>query len=167
MTHTSTQAKHILRAVLSLLILLNLLAIAYFSMQNGEESQKTSGRVTHAVAHIVVQDFAKKPAAEQEQIVDRLHAPLRNLAHVTEYACLSMWILLLLLTWKGRLAPRYALSLGATLLVSITDEWHQSFVEARGAQVTDVLLDMSGAILLCTAILLLAAWHRKKQKKET
>ena len=41
-----------------------------FSAQNGKESEKTSGRVTQAVASVVVEDFKEK--TEQEQQVIRL-----------------------------------------------------------------------------------------------
>lgn len=41
-----------------------------------------------------------------------------------------------------------------TVLYAISDEWHQSFVPGRSAEVSDVLIDSSGALLFCVFLLL-------------
>jgi VanZ family protein len=47
-------------------------------------------------------------------------------------------------------------ALGLCLLVSITDEGHQSFTKTRGGSGYDVLLDLSGAIL--AALITFVVW---------
>ena len=145
------------------LILANMTAIFLFSAQNGEESGKTSGEVSKVVAEITVKDFTSKPAAEQEEIVQTINPPLRKIAHMTEFGSLGALIFLLLLTYQGALLPRWLSSLAATFLYACTDELHQMLSDNRGPQFRDVLIDLSGALITCTVLLILIAWirHRK------
>ncbi len=149
---TPTKIK-ILRTVLALLIVANMAVIYLFSAQSGEESDKTSGAVTKVVAEILVPDFSEKPQAEQDAIIERIHPPMRKLAHMAEFGSLGALTYLFLLTWRGGLVKKYGASLAFTLLYAATDEWHQSLTAARGPRVTDVLIDLSGAAITCTAIL--------------
>ena len=161
--------KHIIliRVLLSLLILANMTVIFIFSSQNGKESDKTSGKVTQVVAEVTVKDFNKKPAVEQTQIIQKLHLPVRKVAHMLEFGSLGALILLLLVTWQGKLVLRYSASLLSTLLYACTDEWHQSLSEGRGPQFKDILIDLCGALITCTLLLcliLLIRHHKRKQK---
>ena len=146
----------LVRCVLAVLILLNMLIIFLFSEQTGEESGKVSSEVTQTVAEITVKDFEEKTKSEQKQITDRLHLPLRKIAHMLEFGTLGALVFLLLLTWRHWTLLRYALSLTVTFLYACTDEWHQSITANRGARFTDVLIDTAGAAISCTLILLIA-----------
>jgi VanZ family protein len=78
-----------------------------------------------------------------------LHSAIRKLAHVYEYAILSILLYLSFhsgdeLDWQVRLASRCIL--GATLY-AISDELHQTFVRGRGASVVDCFIDLTGAAL--------------------
>ena len=150
------------------LILANMTAIFLFSAQNGEESGKTSGKVSKVVAEVTVKDFTSKPPAEQEEIVQTINPPLRKIAHMTEFGSLGALIFLLLLTYRGALLPRWLASLAATFLYACTDELHQMLSDNRGPQFRDVLIDLSGALITCTVLLILIAWirHRKGVLRE-
>lgn len=153
----------LLRAVLGVLILANMTVIFLFSAQSGEESGKTSGEVTKVVAEITVKDFESKPPAEQEEIVQQIHHPVRKLAHMAEFGSLGALIFLFLLTFRGALLPRWLASLAVTFLYACTDELHQMLSEDRGPQFRDVLIDLSGALITCTVLLLFVIFikHRK------
>ncbi|MBQ9131908.1 MAG: VanZ family protein [Clostridia bacterium] len=155
------------RILLGLLILANMTAIFLFSAQNGEESDQTSGMVTRAVAQIIVKGFESLSPADQQAVIDRIHPPLRKIAHMAEFGSLGVLILLFLSTWKGRLLPRYFTSLVAVFLYACTDELHQSLTVGRGPQFTDVLIDLSGALICCTvlAALILIRKHRKRKER--
>ena len=114
-----------LRILLGMLILANMTLIFIFSAQTGVESGKTSGKVTEVVAEVTVKDFEKKPIDEQTQILEKLHHPVRKIAHMLEFGSLGALILLFLLTWRGKLFWQYPTSLGVTFLYACTDEWHQ------------------------------------------
>ncbi len=153
----------LLRGLLAILILANMTAIFLFSAQSGEESGKTSGEVSKVVAEVTVKDFTSKPPAQQEQIVQKINLPLRKIAHMTEFGSLGALIFLLLLTYQGAMLPRWLASLAATFLYACTDELHQMLSDNRGPQFRDVLIDLSGALITCTVLLILFAWirHRK------
>ena len=81
-----------------------------------------------------------------------LDVVLRKLAHMTEYG------LLLFLWWRPLrdLVPaRAAVALAAavTLLYSVSDEWHQSFVEGRSGTPVDVAIDAAGMAVAAVLIL--------------
>lgn len=81
--------------------------------------------------------------------------PLQKIMHVAVYAALAA-------VWMWTLAPvesratRIALTLAATLGLGAILEWHQTTVPGRFGTVTDVLLNLVGAIIgLLIAIFLL------------
>lgn len=152
-----------IRVILGILILANMVVIFLFSAQSGEESGQTSGRVTRFVASIVVSDFEELSEAEQEVMIERIHPFVRKGAHMAEFGSLGALILLLLITWRGYLLRKWLISLGSTFLYACSDELHQMLSESRGPQFSDVLIDTCGALITCSAILLLClAVARKK-----
>jgi len=152
-----------LRILLCVLIVLNLLLIYQLSDQSGPKSDGTSWRVTCQLAQIFVPDFVEKPLEEQHAIVSEMHAPVRNLAHMSEFGLLGLLIFALLLTWHGQLAPRYFGSIGAVLLCAILDEAHQHMTAGRATQLQDVGLDLLGALLSCSFLLLIVHTVRKRK----
>ena len=78
-------------------------------------------------------------------------------AHFTVYAVLAV------LFRRALPAGRriWTLPWVLTVLYAASDEWHQSFVPGRHPQVTDVLIDASGA-----AAGLLIFWWRQRRKAE-
>jgi VanZ family protein len=95
--------------------------------------------------------FWIKPNASPEDI-ERVHFLVRKFAHLSEYAVLA---LLLLRAIKLSLRPtarrwswqRAAVALLIAATYAATDEWHQSFVPSRTADLKDVLIDSSGALI--------------------
>ncbi len=83
---------------------------------------------------------------------------VRKAAHMIEFLALA-----LLICWLGE-ALKTALhgyGLFYTLAVAVTDEFIQSFFE-RTSQVSDVLIDFSGALLGFGAVLLIKTLKRRK-----
>jgi len=103
-----------------------------------------------------------------EAWVDTAVLVVRKLAHVTEYAVLS--VLLWRAVWRPRrpeLRPWQwrpaVLTLLVVFLYAIADEYHQTFVPDRQGSAWDVLLDTTGGILgvvLCWVWL--QAWYRPR-----
>lgn len=86
---------------------------------------------------------------------------IRKVAHVTEYAILSLLVsrsvgIKMNSTIRERLVPA-----GISSLYALSDEFHQSFVPSRGATYTDVMWDTLGGFV-GSAILLIA--HSVKRK---
>src|SRR5664279_3454038 len=81
------------------------------------------------------------------EILEVLNLILRKLAHVVEYAILSILLYFLFLScdrfiWRTRSA--YWCIVGASAY-ALTDEFHQVFVHGRGASVVECLIDVTGA----------------------
>lgn len=144
---------YLLRAVLCVLILLNMGLIFRFSSESGNDSNQTSSNVTQQIAQTVIKDFNEKPPAEQQKVVQKMNPHVRKLAHMAEFGSLGGLILLLLLTWRGAPILRYFIALFSTLVYACADELHQKATENRAAQLTDIGIDLLGAFLVCSAVL--------------
>ena len=141
------------RILLVCLILTNLVLIFRFSLQNATESESTSGRVSDAVASVVVEDYHEKNETERLDIRNRIDPTVRKLAHMAEFGSLGALVFVLLLTWRWRLPFQYLTALGTTLAVACIDELIQNFSEGRAMQLTDLLTDLLGGIAFCSLIL--------------
>ena len=87
---------------------------------------------------------------------------IRKVAHVTEYAVLSLLVsrsvgIKMSSTIRERLLPA-----GISSLYALSDEFHQSFVPSRGATYTDVLWDTLGGLIGSATLFVV---HRTRPKK--
>lgn len=76
-----------------------------------------------------------------------------KVAHLLEYATLAgAWLGALRATWPAAARGRHA-ALAALLAAAYgaTDEWHQSFVPGRSAEVADWCADAAGALFILVA----------------
>ena len=145
----------ITRIILILLIILNIFTIFRFSSQSSTKSGQTSSQITDIVAEAVVEDYKEKEEEEKELIRKRFDLGVRKTAHFIEYGTLGALIFLLLLTWKWHLMIQYATSLAAVLLIAIVDEMlFQRLADGRAALWQDVWIDLFGAAIFATLILL-------------
>jgi VanZ family protein len=80
--------------------------------------------------------------------LDRIHFFIRKFGHFSEYFILTVLLMRALRQENaGRIERRHLLiSFAIATLYAISDEFHQSFVRSRGANVIDVLIDMCGGI---------------------
>ena len=137
-------------ALIALLLLSNLFIIFHFSEADGVESGEMSAGVTRFLLEHFYPDYNDLSLAEQETLLGRFHKFVRKAAHFCEFTLLGLLATGLLLwlsrhfvritPWKTWLFPA-----AFTLLYAISDEVHQIFT-SRGARMTDVLLDFSGAL---------------------
>ena len=106
--------------------------IFFLSAQNGEESSDLSGSFVMALLNGL-------GIAIDEGI-------LRSIAHCLEFMGLSVLIFnAVYITWFLKLTPIIAF-LG-TVFYAITDEIHQIFVPERAFQISDILVDSTGALI--------------------
>ncbi len=115
--------------------------IIYFSSQTSEESAKVSTGITKKIVDII-----KSNATEQEKkhCVDILHHIIRKIAHFTLYAALGFSASGMFVS-KGRSKFRvWIYTVIYCAVFAASDEFHQSFVDGRGAMVSDVVLDSCG-----------------------
>ncbi len=120
--------------------------IFLFSAQNGDDSSNTSGKLLMMLCGLIHYN----PPADVFEVLAFL---IRKAAHMTEFGLLALLWLGTLINGFGRRRWNFPLAFAATSLYAATDELHQLFVSDRAGQVTDWLIDSSGALLY-----LLLAW---------
>ena len=155
--------RKLIRCLLGVLIVLNMVAIFAFSAQPGAESNSTSEKLSGALLENFVDGFSDLSTRKQEILLVRIGNPIRKMAHMIEFCSLGMLTFLFLLTWRGRIYTRYFASLSFVFFYAATDEIHQLFVPLRGARFSDVLVDLGGAMIGCTVVLLIAWRYYKKR----
>ena len=119
--------------------LILLFSTAHFSAEH-------TGRILRAL----LEWLAGGVSAQQFELI---HFLIRKSAHLIVYATLS------LLWFRAQRGPRLgwqpswaALALLISVLVAVSDEFHQSFLLTRTATPWDVVLDSFGALLVQAAI---------------
>lgn len=127
-----------------LLVLLWMLLIFSFSSNDGEESQGISDKVIETVTVILTD--TEKDSTKMDVIKDKYSFVVRKLAHFFVYFMLGIIVMNAFYTFK---VNRYMIIYASIIciLYAITDEFHQTFVEKRSGQISDVLLDSSASLL--------------------
>lgn len=106
--------------------------IFFLSAQNGEESSDLSGSFVMALLNWL-------GIAIDEGL-------LRSIAHCLEFMGLSVLLFnAVYVTWALKITPIVAFF--GTVLYAITDEIHQIFVPERAFQISDILVDSTGALI--------------------
>lgn len=119
-------------------------AIFCFSSETATESSQTSASVTEKVLETVSPSFRKLSAEKKQQTVEKVQFSVRKLAHFSIYCALGFFLYLALNNYRLKL--KWLLALSISVLYSISDEIHQSFVPGRSCELRDVCIDSSGAL---------------------
>lgn len=163
--------------------------IFLFSSQPGEESSAESSRIVNLVLNVL--EYVRGTSFSSEEMIalaEKIHTPIRKLAHMTEYALLAISILFPDMwqkreslydvmggenknrgkTWNRTVCAKIVCrSMFLVVLYASTDEFHQLFVAGRSGSVQDVLIDSCGGILGIAAFLFIwklldiLAWSKK------
>lgn len=129
-----------LRKNIGLIIILGWLCIIFgFSSQSGEKSSSISKGITKKIVVLVEgENFQNKVD------VYKFNKKLRKVAHFLNYLTFST-ILYYVFRKRGN-KKAILLSLLICGIIASTDEFYQSFIPGREARVTDIIIDMSGAM---------------------
>lgn len=127
-----TEQRKIYVAVSWSLVIICMGIIFFLSAQNGEESSDLSGSFVTAILEWLR--------------IDVDESVLRTFAHGLEFMGLSALLLnAVYTTWKTKYTPIFAFA--GTVAYAITDEFHQIFVPGRAFQISDILVDSTGALV--------------------
>jgi len=165
--------KHFIIFLLKPLSFLPALAIMYmiftFSAQEGAVSSNLSYKVSHQIVTIGNQILDRNLSDGQiNDYAERIHGPVRKLAHMSEYFILAVAVAFPLYVY--RLRGFLLLLLAGSLCIGFAflDEYHQSFVGGRSSSLRDVAIDDIG-IFLGIMVVRIVCWsflpHYKKHKK--
>lgn len=159
---------NIKRIIFAILIVLNCLTIFYFSNQIADNSNKQSSTIVEIISNII--PYIKNMDKEKQTILkEEILTPIvRKSAHFSIYAMLGILTTNFMLTIENKkMSKRAIFALIFCMLYALTDEFHQKFIPGRSAELRDVLIDTSGAmlgILLTIAVTFLV--RKIKDRKE-
>ena len=145
------------RTFLIICISLVLTFILYNSTRTATQSSSISQGVSDVIVETVVPEYSQMDKTEQEQISQKTHKSIRNIAHAVEFAGLAFFLALLLYTYKfnyGRYLIAMAITLFACFVFALLDEMLQGAFKGRGTDIVDVGMDMLGVAvaLICAVI---------------
>ena len=90
-----------------------------------------------------------------EELISVYQKPVRKLAHFSIYTLLGISIVGLTCTYKLTTVSKATITIISGMIYAISDEIHQTFIEGRSGQITDVLIDTAGIILGVVIVLLI------------
>lgn len=138
-----------MRGILTVLTALLLAATLAFIWGNSLESVKVSGTKSGTVLHLIAPVL--EPVVGAGNVTDHL---VRKIAHFTEFGALGCELAVLAVL-RGRVRLQSVVNcLSAGLAAAVTDESLQ-LLSGRGAQVSDVLLDLCGVVAGIAFLLLI------------
>lgn len=126
------------------LVALCLLMIFGFSAQDDVQSSRLSMEVTDVVLTLAAPNVPIDSTATSYQ---HMHTVVRKAGHASEYALLCALLLMVLAPKKRKLSKKLLLAVLCCFLYAVFDEFHQSFIQGRSAEVLDTLIDAAGAVL--------------------
>ncbi len=140
-----------------------ILTIFILSSQNGVASGDTSKKLTMGLMHLVTEESAYDTVSKHAAI-EALDALIRMIAHMGEYAFLSLMIGFAVTVngFGGKIRMFYMCFLG--IAVAVADEFYQIFVPGRYGDLKDVVFDSVG---VAAAAVLLYIWSRHFNKQKT
>lgn len=155
------------KCILLLLLVFWMGIIFAFSAQPAEESGKISDSVCYravsGASHLLRLEWTKE---QMEAYAVRLVFPVRKAAHMTEYAILAILAWGNLTAWKRKSdMHNYVYAFLFAILYAMTDEFHQTFVNGRSGNWTDVCIDGAGAFLGIICIAAISCRGGRKHRK--
>jgi VanZ family protein len=123
-----------------------IIMILIYLGSNDPASGEKSDFITKFIWKLIDNIFRHNHTYSQEMGLSFL---IRKLAHMTEYGLLNISIFFALIkNFNLKYGHYIIISSTISLLYSITDEYHQSFVPGRVGTYEDVLIDLSGILLV-------------------
>lgn len=154
------------KIILWILVITCMGTIFFFSSQVAEDSDKTSeGFIINIVRLVDIREAFSQ--TEVEEIAITLNAVVRTGAHFTIYAVLGFLIAMLLDEYQIYGVRMVLYSVLWAFLYACTDEFHQSFVPGRSAQLSDIITDTLGALCGGIFALLILTIIKKCKKNHT
>ena len=149
MTRTGWQ-KTWVRILTTSMTIAMMVLIFCFSMEDAEQSDRTSGFISDAVISVFYPDYREMNADRQQEVYDSVQFIVRKCAHLLEYLTLGFLLRLCAESWAGHRTGNRRFLLAAAFLIGAayagTDELHQLAIDGRSGQWADVLVDSCGVL---------------------
>ena len=126
-----------------ILVILWMLLIFSFSNQKAEDSSKLSDGIIVKVANVFVDKALSKE--KQEEILEKYTTIVRKTAHFVIYLILGILVINLFIEYD--IKHLILISLLVCILYSVSDEFHQLFIDGRSGEIRDILIDTIGSLV--------------------
>lgn len=143
--------KTFLRALLKPFSFVPALMMMYLIFSFSAQDGTTSGNLSYKVSEIIVESANEAfelnwSRGEIAAYIEKIHHPVRKLAHMTEYFILAITVSFPLYVYGVRGLWLPILAGGICVGFAALDEYHQSFVAGRGPSKKDVGIDSIGVL---------------------
>lgn len=138
--------KRLLRKLAYFPMLIMMAMIFIFSADNGDESSEKSDTIAEYVWDIAENFHVTVSNNTKAEWNDTITFVIRKVAHMTEYAILSVLIFLGIRIDTGN-KPKWYWVIGIGIFYAATDEIHQLFVPGRSGHLRDVCIDGVGVAI--------------------
>ena len=137
-----------LRIVAFVPMLCMMLVIWGFSSNTGDtSSQQSMGIVTRIILFVENVTDTELTVDERMEWEERIHTPIRKVAHMTEYMIFSWTVALPFLLYKKKKNWISMVTLVYCVFYAAIDEIHQLCVPDRAGRVVDVFIDSVGILI--------------------
>ncbi len=137
-----------------LLVIIWMSVIFIFSnMDTNESNDKSKGTISQVIEDTVQTTNGmgitnKNPSDEKiESVVEKLNIPFRKFMHASVFMILAILSINALKTSGLTIKKSVIISIFICFIYACTDEFHQTFIEGRTGQFSDVLIDTLGALI--------------------
>lgn len=143
--------KTFLRALLKPFSFVPAIMMMYLIFSFSAQDGTTSGNLSYKVSEIIVESANEAfelnwSQGEIAAYIEKIHHPVRKLAHMTEYFILAITVSFPLYVYGVRGLWLPILAGGICVGFAALDEYHQSFVAGRGPSKKDVGIDSIGVL---------------------
>ena len=154
----------VLRIILIIMLLFTFYIIFQFSSENALLSSARSKGVMRQIIDIFpyTKNLSEKT---KEKIVEKAQPIIRKIAHFSIYMIVGILIMSFVSTYRLLLWKKLLISIGVGLIYAISDEYHQSFVPGRSAELRDVIIDTSGVIMGILIVLVIISIYKALGEK--
>lgn len=137
-------------------------AIFYLSHQPADVSSAMSTGIVQKVIE-TLESISKTTFSD----TGWMHYAIRKGAHLFAYFLLAILLLNACKQMGWKRVIQITITLGGSALYAVTDEIHQLYIPGRSGEVSDVLIDTSGAILGIFLFIFLERLFKNKQEKNS
>jgi VanZ family protein len=131
-----------------ILIIAAVLSVAFFSNQNTDVSNQLSSSLALSFRDVAVDiGIVASRSTYGSMSAFELNLAVRDIAHATLYGIFALVVFWGVRHWLKRIWISVPITLVITLAMALFDEYNQAFTMGRTSSITDVYLDMSGAVI--------------------
>ena len=127
-----------------------MILIFCFSNQTAVKSDTISRNIVTSFIIDHIEGYGLLEEAEQNLIADNLDFVIRKMAHFTEYAILGIFYCITLIGFEinKKYSNKRLLFISSIMccIYSMSDEFHQLFIEGRSGNIRDICIDTLGGI---------------------